>query len=887
MIWQDRTILGIVAAGGVALAVIVATGTVYAGSGDGLALVIIAAMAAAASVGLVELVRCARAVRELEAGLAALPRPAATGDVERADPRLQAMLRARLQGAPRPVRGAELTPYLVGVLVMLGLLGTFLGLFDAMRGARAVVGGSRDATALHDALATPLSGLTRSFGTSAAGLCASAMLGLAAVLLRRRERMLDAALSDFVAGPLAGLSPARRHEELLARAVEQGAAMPEAAAALRDVVAELRGLGTSWSEQHSSSAEQVTRSFERGLQTSGEALARAVDGLRDGLRGESERAAAAVRDTVTPLLSKAVEGTVEAAAAQVRALREAMERDATARRADDTARFAELTERVSSLLARMEQTEDARRAADEAVSEAATERAAALFERLDGDVERRRAQEAEHWEQLQARLAELQEVERERAAAVREERTAAVATLRGLLEQTVALDRERAEVARHEREVAVEAVRAVLREASERERERAEQLAAAAGLVERELQAATAAARESIEVGAQATREMLDAGRALVTEQVASGAAAAREQLAATAAAAREQAEQVAAMVREQLAETAAAARDQLAETSTAARDQLVSTVTAVREQLAGTATETREQLATAATAVRELLAEASSSAREQLAAAAAANRDQLAETATSARGQLTHAATAARDQLADAATAVREQLAAAAAAVREQLETAALAGGEQLESVTSAAREQVAALADAERERHARVAEIAGAVASYARLAGELAGKVDASIDRHRAEREELERRLAAMHEATLASSGDRMRAHVDELGACAADVVEGARQASAALAAGTGELAAVAEMLAASVDRHRDAANLWLESLGAVDAAVQEAGEGAAADALAHQLASTSELFAQQLEFHREVFEQIKSLRGTPAAAPANGNGADHVRA
>jgi hypothetical protein len=96
-------------------------------------------------------------------------------------------------------------------------------------------------------------------------------------------------------------------------------------------------------------------------------------------------------------------------------------------------------------------------------------------------------------------------------------------------------------------------------------------------------------------------------------------------------------------------------------------------------------------------------------------------------------------------------------------------------------------------------------------------------------------------------------------------------ADVV---REAAALLQAGGGELTAVAEMFASAVDRQREAATTWLESLGAVEAAVERAGENAAARALAEQLDRARELFDGQLEFHRELLVQLRSGRAHAAS-------------
>jgi hypothetical protein len=81
--------------------------------------------------------------------------------------------------------------------------------------------------------------------------------------------------------------------------------------------------------------------------------------------------------------------------------------------------------------------------------------------------------------------------------------------------------------------------------------------------------------------------------------------------------------------------------------------------------------------------------------------------------------------------------------------------------------------------------------------------------------------------------------------------------------------------EMSAVAEMFSKSIERQRESAAAWMETLGELEGAVERAGRSAAADALGDQLASTQEVFARQLQFQRELFEQLRSLRTpTPSA-------------
>src|SRR6202040_1346029 len=118
----------------------------------------------------------------------------------------RALLRAKIAGAPASAGSAVFTPYLLGLLVMIGLLGTFLGLFETLRGAREALTSSGDVEALRASLAAPMQGLPRSFGTSAAGVSASAMLGLAAALARHAESRFGQALATYAADGLAPLT---------------------------------------------------------------------------------------------------------------------------------------------------------------------------------------------------------------------------------------------------------------------------------------------------------------------------------------------------------------------------------------------------------------------------------------------------------------------------------------------------------------------------------------------------------------------------------------------------------------------------------------------------------------------------------------------------------
>ena len=86
---------------------------------------------------------------------------------------LRAAVRRRIEGERIGLPGPALTPYLVGLLVLLGMLGTFLGLVVTLNGTVMALERTSDLAAMRAALAAPVKGLGLAFGTSVAGMVAS------------------------------------------------------------------------------------------------------------------------------------------------------------------------------------------------------------------------------------------------------------------------------------------------------------------------------------------------------------------------------------------------------------------------------------------------------------------------------------------------------------------------------------------------------------------------------------------------------------------------------------------------------------------------------------------------------------------------------------------
>ncbi|QCB44581.1 DUF802 domain-containing protein [Hydrogenophaga sp. PAMC20947] len=182
------------------LAAILWVGAGFVGTSH-IALAMTFAIAAAYLAGALEIRRYRGLTKGLAGALAQVPEPLnQLGDWLGSVPApLQHSVRQRIEGERAALPGLSLTPYLIGLLVMLGMLGTFLGMVVTFKGAVFALEGSADLAAIRSALAAPIKGLGFAFGTSVAGVATSAMLGLMSALSRRERlevvRTLDARIA--------------------------------------------------------------------------------------------------------------------------------------------------------------------------------------------------------------------------------------------------------------------------------------------------------------------------------------------------------------------------------------------------------------------------------------------------------------------------------------------------------------------------------------------------------------------------------------------------------------------------------------------------------------------------------------------------------------------
>ncbi|HET6804989.1 MAG TPA: DUF802 domain-containing protein [Frateuria sp.] len=316
--------------------------------------------------------------------------PAELGQwLARLAPGLRHAVRLRIEGERAALPAPAMTPYLVGLLVLLGMLGTLLGMMATLRGTGTALGSASDLQAIRGSLAAPVNGLAFAFGTSIAGVASSAMLGLLSALVRRERLQAVHLLDAGIAGPLRIHSQAHQRDEAFRLLQQQAAAMPALVDRLQAMAATL--------EQHSAAAQErqqaEQQAFHRHTGQAYTELARSVEQSLQASVADSARTASSV-------LQPVVESTLSTLARESAAI-QASVADAVQRQLDGLSAGFDTTARTvtgiwNDALARHRQANEAHaQALGEALARFTTtfeQRSAALLDgvaaRLDASVER-------------------------------------------------------------------------------------------------------------------------------------------------------------------------------------------------------------------------------------------------------------------------------------------------------------------------------------------------------------------------------------------------------------------------------------------------------------------------------------------------------------------
>ncbi len=224
---------------------------------------------------------------------------------------LQNAVRQRVEGERSALPGPALTPYLVGLLVMLGMLGTFLGMVVTLNGAVFALEGASSVQGMRAAFSEPVKGLGLAFGTSVAGVATSAMLGLMSSLARRERALAAQTLDGLIGTGLRTFSLAHQRKETFVALQQQTQLLPQ-------VVQQLHGLMAQMERHSQQLGERLLAnqdSFHREVKTVYTDLAQSVD---QTLRGSLSQSVQVVSDSIRPV----VQSTMTEMAQQAQTLHE-------------------------------------------------------------------------------------------------------------------------------------------------------------------------------------------------------------------------------------------------------------------------------------------------------------------------------------------------------------------------------------------------------------------------------------------------------------------------------------------------------------------------------------------------------------------------------------
>ncbi|APR35957.1 DUF802 domain-containing protein [Paraburkholderia sp. SOS3] len=340
-----------------------------------LALVVALLIGACYVTGALELYRYQQATDTLIAAVAELDAtpPHLGAWLERLHPSLRGAVRLRVEGERAGLPGPALTPYLVGLLVLLGMLGTLLGMAATLRGTGAALDSATDLQAVRASLAAPVRGLGFAFGTSIAGVATSAMLGLLSALCRRERIKAAQQLDAKIATVLRVFSPAHQREETFRLMQRQAEAMP----ALLDGLHTLMGA----LEQHSAATSERQLASQQQFHAKTELVyARLANSVEQSLRQSVGEHARAVGAAIEPV----VETTLASLARDTTALHERVAQ-ATQQQMEGLSRgFASTAEHVAGTWTG---ALDAQRASNDALAE----RMSATLERFAANADTRTA----------------------------------------------------------------------------------------------------------------------------------------------------------------------------------------------------------------------------------------------------------------------------------------------------------------------------------------------------------------------------------------------------------------------------------------------------------------------------------------------------------------
>ncbi|MBK1885086.1 DUF802 domain-containing protein [Marinobacter sp. DY40_1A1] len=291
----------------IGLAVTAWIGQRFLGS-DLLALSVTVIIAAVYTLGFVELMGFRSTTRKLQQKLGTTPesREQLTSWLSGLPEQVQFAVQRRIDGHFAALPSPQFTPYLVGLLVMLGLLGTFAGMIVTLSGAASALDGSTELSVIRSALAAPIAGLSLAFGTSIAGVAASAMLGLASTLSRRELLQVSRQLDKTLRQRLHHLSTDYQRQQAFKALESQAEALPQLATAMESMTARMEQLGQQLEQSLTRNQQEFHTTVGGHYQTLATSVAESLEkALESSSRLAAERIEPIVTEAMTTLQSSA------------------------------------------------------------------------------------------------------------------------------------------------------------------------------------------------------------------------------------------------------------------------------------------------------------------------------------------------------------------------------------------------------------------------------------------------------------------------------------------------------------------------------------------------------------------------------------------------------
>ncbi len=251
--------------------------------------------------GALELQRFRAVTLTLSRALSELPGPLPNLEawITTIHPTLQSPVRLRIEGERSGLPGPAFTPYLVGLLVMLGMLGTFLGMVVTLNGAVFALEGTTDLQAIRSAFAAPIKGLGLSFGTSVAGVASSAMLGLMSAISRRERMVAAQTLDTTIATVLRDHSHTFQRRETFKALQLQSQALPAVVDQLQAMMVKIESMSLQLNERLQHNQE----GFHGDVKLVYTDLANSID---QSLRSSLLQSANAAVDSIRPVVESAM-----------------------------------------------------------------------------------------------------------------------------------------------------------------------------------------------------------------------------------------------------------------------------------------------------------------------------------------------------------------------------------------------------------------------------------------------------------------------------------------------------------------------------------------------------------------------------------------------------